>query len=167
MLSYTPNKDYAGSDSFVYRVKDSNGLYSNTAKVTVTMLNKIPTVTNQVIKLMQDTKKAFLLSAKDGDNDLLSVIITQKPAHGSLKLGAGLKVRYTPTKNYAGTDSFKYKVNDATVDSNEAQVQITITKKQVVIEKSESASGGSTSWLSLLLVAYGLRFKKSYAIKDK
>ncbi len=162
MVSYTPNKDYAGNDTFVYRVKDANGLYSNTAKVTMTMLNKVPKVINQVIELIQGTKKAFLLAAKDEDNKLLSVTITQKPAHGSLKLGAGLSVTYTPTINYVGTDLFKYKVNDATIDSKEAMVTITIGKKPTI---EKSSGGGSTSWLLLLLVAYGLRYKKRVGYK--
>ena len=160
MLSYTPNKHYAGSDSFIYRVKDVNGLYSNKAKVTLTMLNKVPTVSNQAIKLIQDTKAEFSLIAKDLDNDTLAVTITQKPAHGSLKLGTGLAVTYTPSKNYVGTDSFKYKVNDASVDSNEATVKLTMTKKVATTTPQKSSGGGSTSWFLLLLAAYGLRSRR-------
>jgi hypothetical protein len=157
-LTYIPNKHYAGNDSFLYRVKDANGLYSNIAKVTLTLLNKTPTVSNQVIQLSQDTKKVFSLLAKDLDNDALTVTITQKPTHGSVKLVSDLTVIYTPDKNYVGTDLFKYTVNDKTIDSREATVSITMSKKAVT---EKSSGGGSTSWFLLLIVVYGLRFKNN------
>lgn len=157
-VKYTPTANYAGDDSFVYRIKDAKGLYSNTAKVTVTMLNKAPTASNQTIKLDQDTQKEFTLVAKDLDKDSLTVIITQQPSHGKLELGNGLTVKYTPTKSYSGSDSFQFKVNDATVDSNVAKVKLTISK---TVTQEQSSGGGSMSWLLLLLACFGVRFKKT------
>ena len=153
-VKYTPTANYAGDDSFVYRVKDGNGLYSNTAKVTMTMLNKVPTATNQTITLDQDTKKEFTLAAKDLDKDSLAVIITQQPKHGQLELGNGLTVKYTPTRNYSGNDSFQFKVNDSTIDSNVAKVELIIKK---TVTKESSSGGGSMSWLLLLLAFLGVR----------
>ncbi len=157
---YTPDKHYAGVDSFSYRVKDARGLYSDVAKVTMTLLNKAPTVkTNQEVKLIQDTKKLILLSAKDADNDTLTLKITKKPLHGSLNKGSGLAVTYSPDKNYVGSDSFSYRVSDATVDSNEATVRLTVAKKAVPITE-KSTGGGSISWFLFLIGVYGLRLKK-------
>ena len=159
-IRYTPKANYAGKDSFIYRVKDVNGLYSKAAIVSLTVLNKEPTVKNQSITLKQDTKKDILLEAKDADKDALKLTITQKPAHGSLKIVSGLLVNYAPNKGYAGSDSFKYKVNDKTLDSTEATVNLTITKVAVDAPKP-SSGGGSSSWLFLLFAYLVMRFKKS------
>ena len=48
------------------------------------------------------------------------------PAHGTLTLNADGSFTYTPAANYNGTDSFTYKANDGTADSNVATVTITI-----------------------------------------
>ena len=44
------------------------------------------------------------------------------PAHGTLTLNADGSFTYTPAANYNGTDSFTYKANDGTLDSNVATV---------------------------------------------
>ena len=36
-VTYTPNKNFRGTDSFTYAVKDNNGATSNFGKVTVTV----------------------------------------------------------------------------------------------------------------------------------
>ena len=49
------------------------------------------------------------------------------PAHGTLTLNADGSFTYTPDANFNGTDSFTYKANDGTADSNTATVTITVT----------------------------------------
>ena len=48
------------------------------------------------------------------------------PAHGTLALNADGSFTYTPAANYNGPDSFTYKANDGTADSNTATVTITV-----------------------------------------
>src|SRR5207247_6564482 len=47
-------------------------------------------------------------------------------SHSSLS-GSGNSRTYTPAANYNGSDSFTFKANDGTVDSNVATVSLTIT----------------------------------------
>src|SRR5207245_3093074 len=47
------------------------------------------------------------------------------PAHGTLS-GAAPALTYTPAANYNGADSFTFKANDGSLDSNIATVSITI-----------------------------------------
>ena len=47
-------------------------------------------------------------------------------AHGTLALGANGSVNYTPAAGYAGTDSFVYRVVDASGTGNSVSVAITI-----------------------------------------
>src|SRR5262249_30336885 len=61
----------------------------------------------------------------DLDGDTLTYRITQNPALGTLS-GTAPHLTYTPNANANGTDSFKFVVNDGTVDSAAATVTINI-----------------------------------------
>ena len=49
------------------------------------------------------------------------------PTHGSVTVNANGGFTYTPSANYNGADSFTYKTNDGTADSNVATVNLTVT----------------------------------------
>jgi VCBS repeat-containing protein len=50
------------------------------------------------------------------------------PSHASsFTLNADGSFSYTPVSNYSGPDSFTYKANDGSLDSNIATVSITVT----------------------------------------
>ena len=66
------------------------------------------------------------LSVTDADGDDLTISIVSDVSNGTTSL-SGSTVTYTPTANYDGTDTFTYKANDGTVDSNIATGTITIT----------------------------------------
>lgn len=57
----------------------------------------------------------------------LSAVLVSGPAHGTLTLNSNGSFAYTPAGLYNGPDSFTYKANDGTADSNTATVAITIT----------------------------------------
>ena len=52
----------------------------------------------------------------------LTAILVSGPAHGTLTLNADGSFSYTPDANFNGADSFTYKANDGTADSNVATV---------------------------------------------
>ena len=62
----------------------------------------------------------------DVDGDSLTTVLVTGPAHGTLSLERQRRT-YTPAANYNGPDSFTYKANDGTDDSNVATVTITVT----------------------------------------
>ena len=63
----------------------------------------------------------------DVDNESLSVILDTGPANASsFTLNKDGTFSYTPNSNFTGTDSFTYKVNDGTTDSNIVTVNITV-----------------------------------------
>ncbi|HEX8939789.1 MAG TPA: cadherin-like domain-containing protein, partial [Candidatus Limnocylindrales bacterium] len=57
------------------------------------------------------------------------------PAHGSLS-GSAPNLTYTPALNYNGPDSFTFKANDGTVDSNTATVSITVRPHIAFVQMS-------------------------------
>ena len=64
---------------------------------------------------------------RDIDGDPLTAVLVTGSVHGSLSLNSDGSFTYTPSGNYNGSDSFVYKVNDGTADSNLATVTLTIT----------------------------------------
>ncbi|HZS05030.1 MAG TPA: Ig-like domain-containing protein [Blastocatellia bacterium] len=126
-LTYTPAPNYNGPDSFSFKVNDGQ-VDSNIATVSITVspVNDPPVANNQSITTAEDTAKPFTLGAGDVDGDALTFTIVSPPLHGSLS-GTAPNLTYTPALNYNGSDSFSFKVNDGTADSNIATVGIGIT----------------------------------------
>lgn len=126
-LTYNPHENYNGSDSFSFVVND--GLTDSeeaTVTIAVVPVNDAPVVETQSVTIVEDTPKSITLSGTDIDGDPLTYNIVTQPLHGSLS-GSAPNVTYTPVANYNGSDSFTFKVNDGTIDSNTATVTITIT----------------------------------------
>ena len=125
-LTYTPAANYNGADSFTFKVNDGSG-DSNIATVSITVnpVNDAPIANGQSVTTNEDTPNAITLTGSDVDGDTLTFSIVSGPAHGTLS-GAPPNVTYTPASNYHGSDSFTFKANDGTTDSNIATVSITV-----------------------------------------
>ena len=126
-VTYTPNANYFGPDSFTFKANDGT-VDSNvaTVSITVTPVNDPPVANDQAVTTPEDTALAITLTGSDPDNDPLTFAIVTGPTNGALT-GTPPNVTYTPNANYFGPDSFTFKVNDGTVDSNVATVSITVT----------------------------------------
>ncbi|HEY3282683.1 MAG TPA: Ig-like domain-containing protein, partial [Armatimonadota bacterium] len=126
-LTYTPNKDAEGTDTFTYKANDGR-LDSNIATVTVTIthVNRPPTATPQTLTTLEDTPLAVVLAGTDPDGDSLTSTVATQPAHGTLS-GAAPNLTYTPAANYNGPDSFTFTVSDGKLTSTPATVSITVT----------------------------------------
>lgn len=126
-VDYTPNQDWNGTDTFTYKANDGT-VDSNTATATITVgaVNDAPIATDVNISTAEDTAASTTLAATDIDGDVLTYIIVSNPSNGSLGSVNGADVTYTPTANWNGTDTFTFKSNDGTVDSNIATVTVTV-----------------------------------------
>jgi len=87
--------------------------------------NHTPTAYAQSDTTDEDTALSITLFGSDPDGDPLSYIVVTNPTHGNLS-GSGQTRTYTPSANYYGSDSFTFKVNDGTVDSDPATVSIIV-----------------------------------------
>ena len=128
-VTYTPNANYNGSDSFTYKANDGT-VDSNTATVSVTVnpVNDPPTAADQSVIMNENEAKAIILSGSDVDGDSLAYAKDSDPSNGVLSAfdTAAGTVTYTPNTDFSGKDSFTYTVNDGTVDSVPATVSITV-----------------------------------------
>ena len=87
--------------------------------------NSPPVANNQAVTTNKNTAKAITLTASDPNSDPLSYSVVAQPAHGTLT-GTAPNLNYNPDTGYVGPDSFTFKANDGTVDSNTATVSITV-----------------------------------------
>ena len=127
VATYTPALNYYGPDTFTYKAND--GLAdSNVATVTITVtpVNDAPVAQDQYVTTPEDTALEITMVATDVDGNTLTYAIVDEPAHGEVELIDNIAT-YTPAFNYFGEDSFTFKANDGTVDSNVATITIMTT----------------------------------------
>jgi len=126
-LTYTPAANFHGTDTFTYKAND--GLTDSnvaTVTITVTAVNDAPIAQDQSVTTPEDSALPITLVATDVDGDTLTYAIVAQPANGSVTL-VGDVATYTPALDFHGTDTFTFKANDVTVDSNVATVTIMVT----------------------------------------
>ncbi|WP_299022624.1 tandem-95 repeat protein [uncultured Photobacterium sp.] len=134
VVTYSPEKDFAGTDRFYYRVEDVYGGQSDTAKVTITVtpVDDSPVAVADVVSTDEDTSVLIDILANDTDpdegdsTDRNTLVIASQPGHGSVTIENG-QVSYEPDRDYTGSDVFTYTVRDTSGRlSNVAEVRVNI-----------------------------------------
>lgn len=126
-INYIPVLNYNGVDSFVVKISDGHGGEDSIkVNVTINAVNDAPTANNGNLTTNEDSVGNGQLAATDVDGDSLTYSIVTLPNKGTITLNPDGSYTYEPNTNYNGTDSFTFKVNDGTVDSNTATVDITV-----------------------------------------
>ncbi len=122
-LKYTPDLNYNGTDSFIYKTNDGtiDSDYS-TVEIHVRAVNDIPTAIAQTITTSEDMSKEVILNGEDIEDSGLNFTVVTPPSHGDFNGSI-----YTPNPNYNGNDSFSFIVNDGELDSKETTVSILIS----------------------------------------
>ncbi|HGY57155.1 MAG TPA: tandem-95 repeat protein [Caldithrix abyssi] len=128
-VTYTPNQDFFGADSFQYSISDGNGgLDTAMVRVTVNNINDRPTAVNDDATTSEDTPVTINVLANDSDvdGDALTVSDVTQPANGTVT-NNGTDVTYTPNSGYNGSDSFDYVASDGNGGLDTATVSVTIS----------------------------------------
>lgn len=143
-LTYTPTADVNGADSFTYKVNDGSA-NSNTASVSITInaVNDAPVVPAGSEATQENTPVSITLTGSDKEGNALTYSVVAAPSNGTLT-GTAPNLTYMPAKNYSGADSFTYRANDGSANSNTATVSITVTKNPVLDDTVVLARTGWT-----------------------
>lgn len=125
-LTYTPNNNYTGTDSFQFKVSDGE-FDSNVAIVSITVdpTNDSPTALTGSAIVSEDDSVSITLQGSDPEGQPLSYSVTAGPSRGILE-GSGDTYVYTPNADVNGSDAFYFRVSDGVKNSSSAKVSITI-----------------------------------------
>ena len=113
-LTYTPNVNYSGNDSFNFTANDGS-LTSNAAAVTlnVTFVAQPPVASPAMVTVNENNPKVITLTGTDPQSYPLTFTLATNPTHGSVSLSTP-NATYTPNTNYLGADSFTFLAYDGT-----------------------------------------------------
>ena len=127
-ISYTPNANFSGGDSFIVQISDNTTTDTITVNVTVNGVNDAPVISQGVstaVVMSEDsspTPFSLSLNASDVDNGTLYWRISSAASNGTAGIaggtnstsssGAAKGITYTPSANFSGSDSFVVQVSD-------------------------------------------------------
>jgi len=137
-VSYTPDENYNGTDSFTYTISDNEGEVDSAAvNITITSVNDAPANGNDISQTDEDT--AVIIEAVNNDDiDLTTNSDTEKvnaisvddPTHGTAVISDDKqKITYTPDENWFGTEVFYYTAQDS--GELTASFSVTVTVNSV------------------------------------
>ncbi|HCG5939404.1 TPA: tandem-95 repeat protein, partial [Vibrio parahaemolyticus] len=126
-VTYTPNDNYHGADSFTYIVTSGGVSESTTVNVDVTPVNDAPMAKDDIATTQEDTAVTIdvLSNDSDMDGDKLSIQSASVPeAQGKVEIVEG-KLVFTPSENFNGDAKITYTITDGQL-TDEAKVTVTV-----------------------------------------
>ena len=129
-VTYTPDPDFNGTDTFEYTITDANG-NTSTAAVTV-FVDPVPDAIDDIASTDEDTPINIDVLADNGNgaddqgDAPATVIAVTDPLNGTVTINADGTVTYTPDADFNGTDTFDYTIEDANGDTSTATVTVTV-----------------------------------------
>ncbi|HHG3623444.1 TPA: tandem-95 repeat protein [Vibrio parahaemolyticus] len=126
-VTYTPNDNYHGADSFTYIVTSGGVSESTTVEVNVTPVNDAPVAKNDISTTQEDTAVTIdvLSNDTDIDGDTLRIDSASVPSdQGTVEIVDG-KLVFTPAENFNGDAEITYTVTDGEL-TDEAKVSVTV-----------------------------------------
>ncbi|HHJ3205081.1 TPA: tandem-95 repeat protein [Vibrio parahaemolyticus] len=126
-VTYTPNDNYHGADSFTYIVTSGGVSESTTVSVDVTPVNDAPVAKDDIATTQEDTAVTIdvLPNDTDADGDKLSIESASVPKEqGTVEVVNG-KLVFTPAENFNGDAEITYTITDGQL-TDEAKVTVTV-----------------------------------------
>ena len=150
-VAYTPNADYAGTDSFTYTIADGRGgTASAIVSVTVTPQSDAPRPRDDSVVTRTNTSVVIDVLGNDleVDGQTLTITSASSPGHGTATIAIGGGITYVAAAGYEGTDSFQYTVTDTTGLSASARVSVTVQSQlSTTLLRERIAAAPEGSWL--------------------
>jgi hypothetical protein len=132
LLSGLDREIDGASRDIVVRANSSDGSTSTLViSVVVGDINESPVATGEQLTLVGATELSVsdpgvIVNDVDIDGDALSTVLVSPPGNGTLVLGAGGSLTYTPRPGFFGLDTFEYQVSDGALLSNVVSVEIEV-----------------------------------------
>ncbi|HCG7757098.1 TPA: tandem-95 repeat protein, partial [Vibrio parahaemolyticus] len=126
-VTYTPDDNYVGKDTFTYVVTSGGVSESTAVEVNVTPVNDAPVAKDDIATTQEDTAVTIdvLPNDTDVDGDTLSIQSASVPSdQGTVEIVDG-KLVFTPAENFNGDAEIIYTVTDGQL-ADEAKVTVTV-----------------------------------------
>ncbi|HEV8577449.1 MAG TPA: Ig-like domain-containing protein, partial [Thermoanaerobaculia bacterium] len=155
-VSYTPQPNANGSDSFTYTIADPQGATASaTVRLTIRPLADLPVAVDDAATVAEDTAVLIYVRDNDSDPDGDAILISNvtQGANGSVSHDS-MKVSYQPAANFNGTDSFTYTINDGNGLTATATVTVTVTginDNPIAVEDSGTTAEDSAVTVGVLI----------------
>ncbi len=142
-LTYTPDSDYLGTDTFTYTITDANSdADSASVNVSINDSNHLPVANAD--NVTTQTSTPVTIAVLDNDTGIedspITMAISTHPINGSVTIEPDNTITYTSNADYFGPDSFGYTITDIDNDSAAANVQITVTCTSGICSKTIRAT---------------------------
>ncbi len=154
-VTYTPNVNYSGIDTFDYQIIDSNNNISNaTVTIDVSNINDVPVVKNWggIVSAEGNAIYNLLGYATDNDSDELKIINISAASKGSYTLSDYNQLVYTKNEGATGIEELIYTVTDPSgatatgtirIDlSNENNAPIVQNEDMIIVDGQEQKRTG-------------------------
>lgn len=130
-ITYTPEANYHGSDSFTYAIGDGHGgTATATVNVNVNSVNDSPSAASDTALANQTAAVTISVLANDSDpdGDPLSVTAVTQPStgHGTVTINENGTLTYTQTVFANGNETFTYTISDGQGGFATATVTVTV-----------------------------------------
>ncbi|MGE0758579.1 MAG: Ig-like domain-containing protein [Pirellulaceae bacterium] len=131
-LTYSPTKDFFGTDTFRYRVSDASSSSVGTVTIQVTGTNDSPVAAgdsytvNQDSSLVVSASNGLLVNDSDVDQEPLRARRLSGPSRGTVSVNNDGSFTYTPQPGFFGTDTFQYQAFDSAGAASTATVTINV-----------------------------------------
>lgn len=156
-LSYTPDLNFSGTDSFTYLVNDGDS-DSELATVTIFVgaVNHAPTANpdSYSINLNQTLNvdaPGVLENDNDTDGDSMTAIINTSTDFGQLTLFDNGSFQYIPDQDFNGIDTFTYYASDGSASSEVTSVSIEVLQTSIPTADSMDLFGTEDTDLPITL----------------
>ena len=127
-VTYTPDPDWYGIDTFTYSVSDGNGGFASAqVTVTVTAVPDPPVAVDDAADTLEDTAVTVDVLVNDSDVDL-DALAVDSVTQGIERVGGQQRadVTYHPNPEWFGVDSFTYTVTDGNGGFDTATVTVDV-----------------------------------------
>jgi VCBS repeat-containing protein len=131
-FTYTPDNNYFGADSFIYKVSDGTSeSFPTTVNIVINPVNDDPVAQAQTFSLNKNTPLTIsiadlLKDATDGDGDIPTFDSFSHPNNGSIVNNNDGTITYVPDDDYVGSDGFTYAIKDGNDGTAVATISLKI-----------------------------------------
>jgi uncharacterized protein YhjY with autotransporter beta-barrel domain len=154
IVTYTPNKDYFGPDSFSYTLTGAGGISAPATFSLVVAPQPVPVPVAKTATVLAGTPVTLHVTEGATGGPFTAVAITTQPASGTAVVN-GMDIVYTPGINTSGDVSIGYTLSNVFGTSAPVTSTISVNPMPQVVSQSATVVAGLTVTVDLTAGATG------------